>query len=238
MTNQKQNSGKSPLEVISAVKSRLKQNAEEGLVFYGNKPKPIAVAASATETGTNLKDFENSIKNCMLCPLGKTRKNFVFGEGDPKAKVVFCGEAPGADEDEQGRPFVGKAGQLLTKIIEAINFKREDVFILNVLKCRPPGNRTPEPEEVEKCRPYLEKQLEIIKPLIICTLGNPATQTLLETKEGITKMRGKIHFYKDIPVIPTFHPSACLRDPSYKTDVWKDVQLLRKEYDRLCRSSS
>ena len=185
-----------------------------------------------------LKNFNLKIKDCQKCPLGKTRLNFVFGEGAPGAKLVFIGEAPGADEDEAGRPFVGRSGQLLTKIIEAIKFKREEVFIVNILKCRPPNNRAPEPDEIVECSPYLFKQLEIINPKIICTLGNPATQTLLQTKEGISKLRGRELFWNGIKVIPTFHPAACLRNPAYKEDVWKDMKFLRKEYDRLCGSSN
>ena len=197
--------------------------------------------SAKTKTSDNTAELENfklKIKDCQKCTLGKTRIKFVFGEGDPNAKLVFIGEAPGADEDESGRPFIGRAGKLLTKIIEAINFKREDVFIMNVLKCRPPNNRAPEPEEVVECSPYLFKQLEIINPKIICTLGNPATQTLLATKEGISKLRGRELYWNGIKVIPTFHPSACLRNPAYKVDVWKDMKFLRKEYDRLCGSSN
>ena len=206
---------------------------------------PICVTTSdfsaspkAGEKAGALNSYNLKIKSCQKCPLGKTRLNFVFGEGAPGAKLVFIGEAPGADEDESGRPFIGRAGKLLTKIIEAVNFKREDVFIMNVLKCRPPNNRAPEPEEVKECSPYLFKQLEIINPVIICTLGNPATQTLLQTKEGISKLRGRELYWNGIKVIPTFHPSACLRNPAYKVDVWKDMKFLRKEYDRLCGSGN
>jgi len=202
---------------------------KSGAAAGGNTP----LFAGKAET---LKALYESIKDCRKCVLGASRKNFVFGEGDPEAKLVFVGEAPGGTEDEQGRPFVGKAGKLLDKIIEAIGFKREQVFILNVLKCRPPDNRPPEPEEENLCIPYLKAQLEIIAPKIICTLGNPATHNLLKTEIGITKLRGTIQDYNGIPVIPTYHPSACLRNPNLKVDVWQDVKLLRKEYDRICRS--
>jgi len=229
MMNQKRNPNEEIMTIIRALKVHINSNKEEFVYF--NETKKLDKKAQ-------LENFFEQIKDCTLCDLYKTRTNFVFGEGNPDAKVVFVGEAPGEEEDKQGRPFVGKAGQLLTKIIESINFKREEVFILNVLKCRPPNNRPPEVYEIEKCRPYLEKQLDIINPVIICTLGNPATQTLLNTKEGISKVRGNIFLWKGIEVIPTYHPSACLRFPDYKKDVWKDVKLLRKEYDRLCRNSS
>lgn len=213
--------------LIRALKGCIKEN------IYGN-----GLVISSEKESVPLNEYYKEIKGCSLCGLYKTRKNFVFGEGNPYAKLVFVGEAPGQDEDEQGRPFVGKAGQLLTKIIESISFKREEVFILNVLKCRPPNNRPPEPDEVKKCKPYLLRQLEIIKPKLCCTLGNPATQALLNTKEGITKLRGRIFEFNGIEIIPTYHPSACLRFPDYKKDVWKDVKLLRREYDRLCGNSN
>ena len=221
------------------LKQRIKYAVEDdGYVCFREKAAKAAVKAAPLFAGKAeaLKTLYESIKGCKKCVLGTLRKNFVFGEGDPEAKLVFLGEAPGATEDEQGRPFVGKAGALLDKIIEAIGFKREQVFILNVLKCRPPDNRPPEPEEETLCFPYLKAQLEIIAPRIICTLGNPATHILLRTETGITKLRGTIQDYCGIPVIPTYHPSACLRNPNLKVDVWKDVKLLRKEYDRICRS--
>jgi len=145
---------------------------------------------------------------------------------------VFVGEAPGSDEDEQGLPFVGRAGQLLTKIIEAINFKRSQVYICNILKCRPPDNRNPLPAEIELCEPYLIKQLEIIKPAVICTLGTFASQTLLKTDIPISKLRGKIHYYQNIKLVPTFHPAALLRNPAWKRDTWEDVKLVRQIYDQ------
>ena len=211
---------------------------DDGYVCFREKKEKLLAGSAPLFAGKAeaLKTLYESIKDCRKCALGALRKNFVFGEGDPEAKVVFVGEAPGATEDEQGRPFVGKAGLLLDKIIEAIGFKREEVFILNVLKCRPPDNRPPEPEETALCIPYLKAQLEIISPVIICTLGNPATHNLLKTETGITKLRGTIQDYNGTPVIPTYHPSACLRNPNLKVDVWKDVKLLRKEYDRICRS--
>ena len=146
---------------------------------------------------------------------------------------MFVGEAPGRDEDLQGEPFVGAAGQLLNKILAAIGFRREDVYIANILKCRPPGNRNPEPFEIASCEPILRRQIELIQPLILCTLGSFAAKTLLGTKEGISKLRGRVHDYRGTPVVPTFHPAALLRNPAWKKPTWEDVQLLRAEHDRL-----
>ena len=181
----------------------------------------------------DLKGYFNEIKDCRKCPLCRTRKNVVFGEGNPGAKLVFIGEAPGADEDLEGRPFVGAAGKLLTKIIEnGLKMPREEVFIGNILKCRPPGNRNPLPNEIDQCEPHLIRQLNIIRPKVICALGTFAAQTLLGTKVPISTLRGNIHYYQDIKVIPTFHPAALLRNPGWKRFVWEDIQLLRREYDR------
>lgn len=176
--------------------------------------------------------FDRDIHECQNCPLGKTRKSFVFGSGNPQAEVVFIGEAPGADEDAQGLPFVGRAGQLLTKIIESTKtWKRLDVFICNVLKCRPPGNRPPLPEEVEQCRPYLEEQIRIIKPKLIMALGASAAQALLKTKDSVGKLRNKWHDFDGIPLRVTYHPAALLRFDGYKKDVWEDM----KELTAKCR---
>ncbi len=191
---------------------------------------PVVPAASA-DGATALEAFRAEICGCTRCALGKLRKNFVFGEGNPSARVVFVGEAPGEEEDNQGRPFVGPAGQLLTKIIEAIKFRREDVYICNILKCRPPGNRDPEPAEVERCEPHLLRQLEIIKPAVICALGRHAAQTLLKTTAPISRLRGRAHDYHGIKLVPTFHPAALLRNPSWKRPAWEDVQLVRRIHD-------
>ncbi|TRZ65943.1 uracil-DNA glycosylase [bacterium] len=184
-----------------------------------------------------LEELNSSICNCMKCPLGKTRTNFVFGTGNPRAKIAVVGEAPGAEEDIQGKPFVGRAGQLLTNILKSINFDREDVFICNILKCRPPGNRNPMPDEIAGCEPYLFKQLELIKPRFILAAGTFAAQTLLKTKEPLGKLRGK--FYDllvadaTIKVLVTYHPAALLRNPNWKRPTWDDVKLLKKEYDKI-----
>lgn len=185
------------------------------------------------KSAESLDQLYEMICDCKKCDLWKTRTNFVFGSGNKKADLVIIGEAPGADEDKQGLPFVGRAGKLLTQILEAINFKREEVYICNVLKSRPPENRNPTPEEIKQCEPYLEKQLELIKPKMLLCLGTFAAQTLLKSKEALGKLRGKFHTYKNIPLLVTYHPAALLRNPNWKKPTWEDVQLLRKEFDKL-----
>ena len=174
-----------------------------------------------------LEEIKNEMLACHKCPLGKTRTNLVFGVGDPMAKLMFVGEAPGRDEDLQGEPFVGRAGQLLTKIIEAIGWKRSDVYIANVLKCRPPENRNPLPEEIVLCMPYLIKQIETIQPKVLCALGTFAAQTLLNTKAPVGTLRGKFHEYKGIPMMVTYHPAYLLRNPNDKAKVWDDMKKVR-----------
>jgi DNA polymerase len=180
----------------------------------------------------SLESLANAIATCTRCPLYATAKNPVPGEGNPRAEFMLVGEAPGATEDETGRPFVGQAGQLLEKILAAIKFARDDVFIVNVLKHRPPGNRNPRPEEVSACSPYLVRQIELIKPKVLVALGTFAAQTLLETKLSIGKLRGQIHRYYGVPLIVTYHPAALLRNPSWKRPTWEDVQLARRILDR------
>ena len=170
---------------------------------------------------------------CTKCALHATRTRTVFGVGHPDADIVFVGEAPGADEDPRGEPFVGRAGQLLTKILQAVGFEREDVFIANVLKCRPPQNRDPLPDEVAHCEPYLLRQLEILEPKIICALGRISAQTLLQTKDSLTKLRGQVHDYHGIKMVVTYHPAALLRNPNWKRPTWDDVQRMRQLYDEL-----
>jgi len=176
-----------------------------------------------------LKKVSQEMANCQLCQLAKTRHNLVFGDGNPNAQIVFVGEAPGADEDQQGLPFVGRAGQLLTKIIEAMGIKRKDVYICNILKCRPPGNRNPLPDEISLCEPFLKKQLQAISPKVICALGTFAAHTLLKTDVPITLLRGRFHTYNGIKLMPTYHPAYLLRNPSAKKPVWEDVQMIMKE---------
>lgn len=185
------------------------------------------------EFSETLDELNSKINICMKCGLGKLRTNFVFGVGNPKADIVVIGEAPGADEDAQGEPFVGRAGQLLNKILEATGFAREEVYILNILKCRPPGNRNPAPDEVELCRPYLEKQLKLINPKLILLLGKVASESLLKTKEPLNKLRGKTHDYKGWKVRVTFHPAALLRNPNWKRPTWEDMQEFKALYEEL-----
>ena len=167
------------------------------------------------------------LAGCPRCKLSTTRTHIVFGQGNPKAELMFVGEAPGRDEDEQGLAFVGKAGQLLTKIIEAMGMKREQVYIANILKCRPPNNRNPEADEVAACRPFLEEQIRLISPKVIVTLGTFAAQALLETDEPIGRMRGRWRSAHGARVMPTFHPAFLLRTPERKKDVWEDMKLVR-----------
>ncbi len=184
-----------------------------------------ATAADGRHRGLELLQAE--VAACTACQeLAATRTQTVFGAGSPAARLVFLGEAPGADEDASGLPFVGAAGQLLTKIIEACTLRREEVYILNVLKCRPPGNRTPQPDEVGNCRQFFERQLEIIRPEFICCLGTTAAQALLQTGESIGKLRGRWFTHADAVVICTYHPSYLLRTPAAKRDVWDDMKRL------------
>ncbi|MDE3054726.1 MAG: uracil-DNA glycosylase [Gemmatimonadota bacterium] len=178
-----------------------------------------------------LDDVAAAVAACTKCGLHKGARNPVPGEGNPQAGLMCVGEAPGATEDETGRPFVGQAGQLLTKILAAIDLKREDVFIGNVLKHRPPGNRNPLPDEVKACSPYLIRQIELIRPKVILALGTFAAQTLLDTKLTIGKLRGQVHRYYGVPLIVTYHPAALLRNPSWKRPTWEDVQLARRILD-------
>ena len=181
------------------------------------------------EDAGSLDDLKKPVLRCKRCPLEKTRTNVVFGEGNPKASLMFVGEAPGADEDEQGRPFVGRAGQLLTKIIEAMGLKREDVYIANILKCRPPENRNPLPAEIAYCSPYLIRQVELIKPKVICALGKFSAQTLLATETPISKLRGNFYDYHGTKLMPTYHPAYLLRNPGEKKTVWEDMKKIAKE---------
>ncbi|MBN2191033.1 MAG: uracil-DNA glycosylase [Candidatus Aureabacteria bacterium] len=190
------------------------------------------VSDSEISEADNLDALKSAVDKCRKCSLGNLRKNAVFGEGNPEAGLMFIGEAPGSEEDLRGRPFVGRAGQLLTDIItKGMGLRREDVFIANILKCRPPENRNPLPEEIICCEPYLLKQIEFIKPKVICALGNFAAQTLLKTREGITKIRGRFFDYRGIKLMPTFHPAYLLRNYSRKNReyVWEDVKKILDE---------
>lgn len=185
---------------------------------------------ATNDRGPALHVLSQEVAQCVLCPeLAARRTQTVFGVGNPNARLVFFGEAPGADEDRLGEPFVGKAGQLLTKIIEACQLTREDVYILNVLKCRPPNNRNPTPEEATCCRPFFEKQLEIIRPEVICCLGSIAATTLLETTMPVGRLRGKFHNWRGISVAVTYHPAYLLRNPAAKKTTWADMKMVMKE---------
>lgn len=179
----------------------------------------------------SLDELYETVCRCKRCELGLKRNKFVFGDGNPQADIMFIGEAPGADEDMQGFPFVGRAGQLLTRMIEAIKLRREDVYIGNILKCRPPGNRDPKTEEIEKCEPILIRQIEIIKPEIICAIGRISGQTLLRTRSSLGSLRGKLHDYHGVKLIVIYHPAALLRNPGLKPAAWEDLKFLRREYD-------
>ena len=175
----------------------------------------------------DLPSIRADIGECTRCKLHSTRQNIVFGSGNPRAKVMFIGEAPGADEDEQGLPFVGRAGQLLTKIIQAIDMRREQVYICNILKCRPPQNRNPESDEIAACQPFLFRQIAAVRPRVICALGTFGAQTLLRTKEPISRLRGKFIDFHGTKLMATFHPAYLLRNPNEKRKVWEDVQKIR-----------
>ena len=177
--------------------------------------------------GETFEDIRADIGDCVRCPLHQGRTNIVNTEGNRQARLMFVGEAPGADEDATGRPFVGRAGQLLNKIIEAIGLKREDVLIGNVNRCRPPANRQPTTEEARTCKPFLLREINVARPDVIVVLGNTAMKNLLDTKEGITRLRGQFQDYRGIKVMPTFHPAYLLRDPSKKREVWDDMKKVR-----------
>jgi len=201
-------------------------------------PLPTTVHPAIHSKTSLLSTLRTDIGDCTRCKLHTGRTHLVFGTGNPEAELMFVGEAPGEDEDRQGRPFVGKAGQLLTRIIRAMGLPREEVYIANIIKCRPPRNRNPEPDEIETCSPFLRGQIEIIRPKVICALGNFAAQTLLATGQKISQLRGRFHALPpsfsdgeaaDVKVMPTFHPAYLLRNPEDKKRVWEDMQMIMRE---------
>lgn len=220
--------------LAGALKNYLEDLLESGVdeLPYG----PVAVRpekAAPDAPGRNiseetLADIRADLGDCRRCILCETRKNIVFGTGSGAAPLLFVGEAPGRDEDLQGEPFVGEAGQLLTRMIKAMGYERSEVYICNVLKCRPPGNRNPEPAEIEQCSPFLLRQIEAIAPKAIIALGAFAAQTLLGSSEPINRLRGRFHDYHGIPLMPTFHPAYLLRSPEKKREVWNDLQQVMK----------
>jgi len=209
------------------VKLLLDLERESGMEEYFFCASPAKRGASV-DAKSELESLARRVASCTRCDLHKTRRNVVFGSGSPTAKLMFIGEAPGEDEDLQGAPFVGRAGGLLTKIIEAMGLKREDVYIANILKCRPPNNRAPLPTEILECEENVRRQVEIIKPKVICTLGKFASQALLRTQTPISALRGKFQEYNGIKVMPTFHPAYLLRNPQDKRLVWEDMKKIRK----------
>jgi DNA polymerase len=191
-------------------------------------PLPYEIKGTPQTEIPTLEEIRNELGNCQRCKLHRTRRTIVFGEGNSKARLMLIGEGPGYDEDVQGRPFVGKAGQLLTKILQAIEVKREEVYITNIIKCRPPQNRNPEADEIESCRPFLLSQIHAIKPKVICALGTFSAQTLLKTDVKITALRGKAYDFSGIQLFPTYHPAYLLRNPEKKREVWEDMKLIAK----------
>lgn len=209
-------------EMINDLKSYLEYLKGMGIVS-------IPVSENIPEKDTQseiltLAEIREELGDCKRCKLHRTRRTIVFGEGNEKATLMFIGEGPGYDEDVQGRPFVGRAGQLLTKIIESIHLSREEVYIANIVKCRPPQNRNPEADEIQSCNPFLTKQINAIRPKIICALGTFSAQTLLKTDTKISALRGKLYDLEGIKVIPTYHPAFLLRNPERKREVWEDMK--------------
>jgi uracil-DNA glycosylase family 4 len=200
------------------------QAGSPSFTFEENAPYPAVMRSTGNALALDLKSLAEKVSSCVTCRLCKTRKQTVFADGSPGARIMFVGEAPGADEDAQGVPFVGRAGQLLTRMIEdGMGLPRSSVYIANVLKCRPPDNRNPESDEIAACRGYLERQIDLVKPEVLVALGKFAAHFLLETEEGITRLRGKWGSYRGIPVMPTLHPSYLLRQPAQKKEAWADL---------------
>jgi DNA polymerase len=211
-------------EILAQVKAHLKFQRELGITTL--------VSRRETKPLPDLAAIRQEIGECTRCRLHQGRQRIVFGEGNPRATLVFVGEAPGREEDMEGRPFVGQAGELLTRIIKAIDLTREQVYITNIVKCRPPHNRDPKSDEIQTCFPFLIKQLEAIRPKIICALGTFAAQTLLATAERISALRGHFHTYYGAKLMPTYHPAFLLRNPQFKKAVWEDMKAIRAEYER------
>ncbi|MFA4915128.1 MAG: uracil-DNA glycosylase [Syntrophales bacterium] len=222
------------LEIVGSLKTFVHSYTEFGRpvssLYLKEKETPNPPPDQPKDTNRSpsitLEEVRSEMGDCRRCSLCQVRNNLVFGEGNPRADLVFVGEAPGRDEDRQGIPFVGHAGQLLTKIISAMELSRDEVYICNILKCRPPENRNPKPDEIKACEPFLIRQLEAIKPRIICALGTFAAHTLLKTDIPITVMRGKFQVYHGIKLMPTYHPAYLLRNPSAKKQVWEDMKMV------------
>ena len=221
--------------VLRQVRDSLEYLRQSGCTGFDCSPAALDILAQLGErkaappaAGETLADIREDLGACVRCRLNEKRTHIVFGEGDPHASLVFVGEGPGFEEDRSGRPFVGAAGQLLDRIIAAMNLSREKVYIANIVKCRPPGNRNPEADEIACCLPFLKRQLAAIQPKAICALGSVAARTLLETDLPISRLRGRFHTVMGIPLMPTYHPAYLLRNPEHKREVWADVQEIMK----------
>lgn len=236
-----------PADLVDEAIRSLKQMAQNGCTGFDSPPAALETInrwgrpGAPTATGPvsdqggpgreSLTEIRADLGDCRRCKLCNSRTTIVFGQGAEQARLVFVGEGPGAEEDRQGLAFVGAAGQLLTKIIQAIKMTREDVYICNIIKCRPPGNRNPQPDEIAACVPFLKRQLKSIQPEYICALGSFAARTLLDTDTPISRLRGRLHDYLGIPLLPTYHPAFLLRNPERKRDVWEDMKLLMRRMD-------
>lgn len=239
-----ENELQSLLSSLRGYLSELRETGVDGLPFAMGRSTQVPVPESpreAQECGVvdkagfleeSLEAVRQELGDCRRCDLGGRRTNLVFGVGNPEARVAFVGEAPGRDEDLKGEPFVGEAGQLLDRIIQAMGFSRDEVYICNVLKCRPPGNRNPLPAEIEACQPFLLRQIKAVGPEVIVALGTFAAQTLLASREPISRLRGRFHDYHGIPLMPTFHPAYLLRNPAMKREVWDDMKAVMRKLGR------
>lgn len=221
-------------QTVDEAARALRQLARAGTAGVDCAPETLAILAGwgrvPARAPEPLEAIRAEIGDCRRCTLSESRSRIVFGQGSPGARLMFIGEGPGQEEDRAGEPFVGAAGQLLTRVIQAMNLTREAVYIANVVKCRPPGNRVPEPVEIATCLPFLERQIAAVRPDLICVLGACAAQSLLRTAEPISRLRGRFFEFRGIRVMPTFHPAYLLRNPEKKREVWEDMKLLMKEY--------
>ena len=219
------------IDALSLYLQRLSRGGHRGFeCSSGSLAKLAEWGVVPQKHSETLTDIRSDLGDCQRCRLSQHRQNIVFGCGSPTAKLVFVGEGPGFEEDQQAEPFVGPAGQLLNKIIGAINLTRSQVYISNIVKCRPPQNRNPRPDEIHTCFPFLDRQLDAIEPLFICALGSVAAQTLLNSAEPISKLRGRFYDYRGVKLLPTYHPAYLLRNSDKKRDVWEDMKILMKEY--------
>jgi uracil-DNA glycosylase family 4 len=221
-----------------AKKQSIRYTSDRGAVsqasLFGEPERTDALDLGGYDIGA----LQKLVSGCQRCELARGRTQTVFGSGNPRARIVFIGEAPGREEDLQGLPFVGRAGQLLTKILAAMGFTREEVYITNILKCRPPGNREPQENEMIACEPYLVRQLELIGPAVICALGRIAAHGLLKTQASLAALRGGVHYYNDVRVAVAYHPAALLRNPNLKREAWEDFQMVRRLYDEATRGGA